>query len=263
MLEPSHLSLLALIALGALYWWHGQGMRQRVLAACTRHCRDHAVQLLDQSVSLRRLWLRRDERGRLKFWRLYEFEFASPENDRYKGRAVTLGDRVLDITWSLIECRVPEAQVINMMRGFARFCWRLLALMIVLSIAAVAALRWVNPPWTAFMLWDRIDNDRELRQQWVPLDSISPHLRITVVAAEDQKFPTHYGFDFQSIAEAIEENRERPRGASTITQQVAKNLFLWNGHSYVRKLIEAWFAALIELFWPKQRILESIERRDS
>jgi monofunctional biosynthetic peptidoglycan transglycosylase len=77
-----------------------------------------------------------------------------------------------------------------------------------------------------------------------------------VVAAEDQKFPTHFGFDFQSISEALEENRERSRGASTITQQVAKNLFLWSGHSYARKLIEAWFAALIELCWPKQRILE-------
>lgn len=97
-LDTSDLTLLALIALGALYWWHDQGMRQRVLEACTRFCTEREVQLLDQSVSLRRLWIRRDEWGRFKFWRLYEFEFASPENDRYKGRAVTLGDRILDIT---------------------------------------------------------------------------------------------------------------------------------------------------------------------
>jgi monofunctional biosynthetic peptidoglycan transglycosylase len=113
-----------------------------------------------------------------------------------------------------------------------------------------------DPPATAFMLWDRIGNDRKWQHEWVPLTEITPHLRITVVAAEDQKFPTHFGFDFQSIAEALEEDRKRRRGASTITQQVAKNLFLWNGHSYARKLIEAYFAALIELLWSKQRILE-------
>lgn len=135
------------------------------------------------------------------------------------------------------------------------FGWSL-AVMLAASVAAVAALRWVEPPLSAFMLWDRIGNERAPRYEWVPLEKISPHLRITVVAAEDQKFPTHFGFDFQSIAEALDENRKRQRGASTITQQVAKNLFLWGGHSYLRKLVEAWFAALIELFWPKQRILE-------
>jgi hypothetical protein len=97
-LDLSDLTLLAFVVLGALYWWHDQGMRQRVLEACSRYCADREVQLLDQSVSLRRLWFRRDEWGRLRFWRLYEFEFASPENDRHRGRAVTLGDRVLDIT---------------------------------------------------------------------------------------------------------------------------------------------------------------------
>lgn len=137
-----------------------------------------------------------------------------------------------------------------------RFSYRLLAVLLLLSIGAVAVLRWVDPPVTAFMLWDRIGNDREPKYQWVSLERISPHLRITVVAAEDQKFPAHFGFDFQSIAEALEEDRERQRGASTITQQVAKNLFLWNGHSYGRKLIEAWLAVLIEVFWSKQRILE-------
>lgn len=139
---------------------------------------------------------------------------------------------------------------------FLRFICRLLLVIFVLSIGLVATLRWVDPPVTAFMLWDRIGSDRKLQHEWVPLANISRHLRITVVAAEDQKFPTHFGFDFQSIAEALEENREKPRGASTITQQVAKNLFLWSGHSYARKLIEAYLAGLIELFWSKQRILE-------
>lgn len=143
-----------------------------------------------------------------------------------------------------------------MIMKLLRFFGWFLAFALAVSVAAVAALRWVDPPLSAFMLWDRLGNDRELRHEWVSLEKISPHLRITVVAAEDQKFPAHFGFDFQSIAEALDENRKRQRGASTITQQVAKNLFLWNGHSYIRKLIEAWFAALIELFWSKQRILE-------
>lgn len=98
MFDLSDLSLLALIMLAALYWWHDQGMRQLVLDACTRYCRERDVQLLDQTVALRRHWFRRDEWGRLKSWRLYEFEFASLENGRYKGRAVTLGNRVLDIS---------------------------------------------------------------------------------------------------------------------------------------------------------------------
>jgi monofunctional glycosyltransferase len=143
-----------------------------------------------------------------------------------------------------------------MMMKLLRFTGWLLLFMLAISIAAAAVLRWVDPPLSAFMLWDRIGNDRELRYEWVPLQHISSHLHITVVAAEDQKFPNHSGFDFQSIAEALDENRQRQRGASTITQQVAKNLFLWSGHSYTRKAVEAWFAVLIELFWSKQRILE-------
>jgi len=83
-------------------------------------------------------------------------------------------------------------------------------------------------------------------------------MRVAVVAAEDQKFPHHWGFDFESIAEAIEDQgpRRRVRGASTITQQVARNLFLWPGRSYIRKGLEAYFTILLELFWPKRRILE-------
>src|SRR6185312_14143389 len=79
-----------------------------------------------------------------------------------------------------------------------------------------------------------------------------------VIASEDQTFPFHTGFDLKSIREAVRENahRKRPRGASTISQQVAKNLFLWNGASFVRKGLEAWFTVLIETLWPKQRILE-------
>ncbi len=83
-------------------------------------------------------------------------------------------------------------------------------------------------------------------------------MALAVVASEDQKFPDHRGFDFQSISDALEERRTkgRLRGASTITQQTAKNLFLWEGRSFVRKGFEAWFAVLMETLWPKRRILE-------
>jgi hypothetical protein len=98
MLQLSDLIVPVLLALAVFCWWHDQGMRQFVLDACFRYCHEHQVQLLDHSVALHRLWFRRDEWGRLKFWRLYQFEFASSENARYKGRAITLGKRVLNIS---------------------------------------------------------------------------------------------------------------------------------------------------------------------
>ncbi len=93
---------------------------------------------------------------------------------------------------------------------------------------------------------------------WVNIEEISPHLLIAVVAAEDQKFPTHFGFDFKAIQSAIEKNKQNKmlRGGSTITQQVAKNVFLWPNKSLLRKGLEAYFAILIEAMWPKWRILE-------
>jgi len=94
--------------------------------------------------------------------------------------------------------------------------------------------------------------------QWVPLQQISPFVALAVVAAEDQKFPGHFGFDVESIKQAVAQHTDggQLRGASTITQQVAKNLFLWQGRSYLRKGLEAWMTLLLELIWPKQRILE-------
>ena len=94
--------------------------------------------------------------------------------------------------------------------------------------------------------------------EWASLEQISPHAAIAVIASEDQQFPFHAGFDFNSIREAVRasERGKRLRGASTISQQVAKNLFLWSGHSFVRKGLEAYFTVLIEALWPKERILE-------
>lgn len=97
-----------------------------------------------------------------------------------------------------------------------------------------------------------------IRYRWIDGESISPKMALAAIAAEDQMFPHHWGFDFESIREAVEKRKRggRLRGASTITQQVAKNLFLWSGRSYVRKGLEAYFAILLELLWPKHRILE-------
>ena len=132
------------------------------------------------------------------------------------------------------------------------------------SVLLVLLLRYVHPPLSAVMAEDwldaRIQGERDfaLRHRWVAWQDVSPAVPIALVAAEDQRFPTHHGFDFDAIQRAIEEadDGERLRGASTISQQVAKNVFLWNGRSFVRKGLEAWFTVLIEALWPKRRILE-------
>jgi monofunctional biosynthetic peptidoglycan transglycosylase len=120
--------------------------------------------------------------------------------------------------------------------------------------------RWIPPPTTAFVLRERFGlgeaHARRVVRHWVPMQQISPQLAIAVVAAEDQKFPRHRGFDFDAISRAAQEERRRTRGASTITQQLAKNLYLWPGRSLVRKGLEAYLTVLLELLWPKQRILE-------
>ncbi|MGB5423587.1 MAG: monofunctional biosynthetic peptidoglycan transglycosylase [Desulfobacterales bacterium] len=141
---------------------------------------------------------------------------------------------------------------------------RLVVIGLAVTLLPVVILRWVPPPTTAFMLqkyfqarWNG-SRDYTIRYRWTDWRNISPHAAQAVMAAEDQKFPVHWGFDPHSIAEAWEERQkgERIRGASTITQQVAKNLFLWPGKSFVRKGIEAYFTVLIETIWPKRRILE-------
>lgn len=129
-------------------------------------------------------------------------------------------------------------------------------LLLLTSILIVSMLRWVDPPTSAFMLAYQLQNDNKLEQQWQSLDNISPWLQVSVIASEDQKFADHFGFDLEAIKYALRESSEHRRGASTISQQVAKNLFLWNGRSYIRKAIEAWFTLLIETIWPKKRILE-------
>ena len=140
-------------------------------------------------------------------------------------------------------------------RRFLRAALLALLLAFAGTVAMVALLRWAPPPMTAFMLRDRLVGDAgPVEYQWVPAGGISPELALAVIAAEDQKFPLHRGFDVQAIEQAWEGGSKR--GASTISQQVAKNLFLWPGRSWVRKGLEAYFTVLIEALWPKRRILE-------
>jgi monofunctional biosynthetic peptidoglycan transglycosylase len=146
----------------------------------------------------------------------------------------------------------------------AKIAARALTLFLVGSVASVLVMRWVRPVTTAFMVEARLhalftgDRGYTTDYRWVPYREISPQVPIAVVAAEDQKFPIHAGFDFGAIADAIEDQADGgpARGASTISQQVAKNLFLWPGRSWVRKGVEAYFTVLLETLWPKRRILE-------
>ena len=135
---------------------------------------------------------------------------------------------------------------------------------LVLTWLLVLIFRFAPPPTSAFMIerriaaWRQNEHGFALRYQWSPAQNISPELPIALVASEDQKFPTHHGFDVQAIQSALDEadEGERLRGASTISQQTAKNLFLWGGRSFVRKGLEAYFTMLLEVTWPKRRILE-------
>ena len=133
---------------------------------------------------------------------------------------------------------------------------------VAVTIASVVALRWIDPPFTMFMATDRLshllDDDYTFRHDWRDWGDISKHAAIAVIAAEDQTFPQHHGFDFKQIDKALadRERGRRMRGASTISQQVAKNLFLWRGQSWFRKGLEAGITVLIEACWSKQRILE-------
>jgi monofunctional biosynthetic peptidoglycan transglycosylase len=127
---------------------------------------------------------------------------------------------------------------------------------IAFSFLLVLPLRWFNPLTTAFMLQD--DTEGDLRQEWVDWQDIGIAAKLAVVAAEDQRFADHFGLDIRAIKKAMDEQDERGslRGASTITQQTVKNLFLWPGRSFVRKGLEAWLTVVVEICLSKQRILE-------
>ncbi|MBL0744490.1 monofunctional biosynthetic peptidoglycan transglycosylase [Chryseolinea lacunae] len=122
----------------------------------------------------------------------------------------------------------------------------------------IIVLKWVDPPITVTQLQSWVHRDG-LRRDYVNLDDMSPHAALAVIASEDQLFPDHNGFDIKSIKKAMELNKKKPnrlRGASTISQQVAKNVFLWQGRSWLRKGLEVYFTFMIEAVWGKRRILE-------
>lgn len=142
-----------------------------------------------------------------------------------------------------------------------RFLIRVVLWFAVGSLAGVLLFRFV-PVWiTPYMAAEKIramgrGEDSGLQKKWVPYDQVSGQMALAVIAAEDQNFLNHSGFDFAELKKVLDSDKKQKRGASTITQQVAKNVFLWHGRSYLRKGLEAWFTILIELLWSKERILE-------
>ena len=124
-------------------------------------------------------------------------------------------------------------------------------------VIAVAVYRFVPPPVT-FLMIQRVFEGHGLEREWVPIEKISPNLVRAVIAAEDARFCEHQGFDLEAIEKAFAANAagKKLRGGSTISQQTAKNIFLWPGRDWVRKGLEAWFTVLIELGWGKERIME-------
>ncbi len=149
------------------------------------------------------------------------------------------------------------------LRKILGILWKIFYWFLGLSLLSVILFRFIPVPFTPLMVSraiDNIRNDRELEfsHDWVSLDKISPELQKAVIASEDANFLNHNGFDFKALEIAYENNKKgkRLKGGSTISQQTAKNVFLWQGRSYLRKGLEAYFTILIEAIWDKERIME-------
>ena len=160
-----------------------------------------------------------------------------------------------------------------MIKRSIRLVFKVLLWFFGLSILSVIIFKWVPVPITPLMITRAIENkwnDKEMvcSHDWVPIEKISKNLQKAVIASEDGNFLTHHGFDFGAIQKAMKNNEKgkKIKGGSTISQQTAKNVFLWQGRSYLRKGLEAYFTVLIELIWGKERIMEvylnSIEMGD-
>lgn len=150
-----------------------------------------------------------------------------------------------------------------MFRRFFRFVFKTILWFFIVSILLVVVYRFLPVPVTPLMVIRAIEQKAAgekitWKHDWVPIEEISNHLELAVICSEDQKFLNHNGFDMEAIEKAMENNKRKKRvkGASTISQQTAKNLFLWPQRSWVRKGFEVYFTFLIELFWPKERIME-------
>jgi monofunctional biosynthetic peptidoglycan transglycosylase len=145
----------------------------------------------------------------------------------------------------------------KLVRKLFRMLFYTIVALIILSVLIPLLYRWINPPFTPLMLSRKISIGAPIEHKWVDLKDISPYLINCSVAAEDNNFLGHKGFDFGAIQKAIDErDRGRFRGASTISQQTAKNVFLWQGKSWFRKGLEVYFTFLVETFWSKERIME-------
>lgn len=145
------------------------------------------------------------------------------------------------------------------MKGYLKSLYqrirRLFLILFFGQLVYIFLLKWIDPPITVTQLSSWI-NGTGLKRDYISFEEMSPNIRLAVMASEDQLFPDHNGFDLKSIKKALESKKKRIRGASTISQQVAKNVFLWQGRSWLRKGLEVYFTFMIELVWGKQRILE-------
>ena len=183
----------------------------------------------------------------------------SGEGRSLQGRSVS-GKRASSGRWQQLRQFMRQRPVL------AQLYWllvRVVLFLFITSFGAVVVLKYV-PIWVTPLVVSRwidtvgTDESSHVYKKWRSYDDIGKEAALAVIASEDQAFPRHWGFDFDEIQDAIRENqhRKRPRGDSTITQQVAKNVFLWSGRSYIRKGLEVYFTVLIELIWGKRRILE-------
>ncbi len=150
-----------------------------------------------------------------------------------------------------------------MFRKITRLIWKIMLWFFGLSILSVIIFKWVPIPFTPLMVIRIIEfksdnQDAIYSHDWVPLEEISTNLQKAVIASEDGNFLKHNGFDFEAMQKAFKNNQKgkKLKGGSTISQQTAKNVFLWQGRSYLRKGLEAYFTVLIELIWGKERIME-------
>ena len=146
-----------------------------------------------------------------------------------------------------------------MIKKLFRFIFKIIGWFLLISFLLVLIYKWLPVPYTPLMAIRYFEHPEEkLRHDWVPMEKISPNLQLAVIGSEDQNFLNHNGFDYKAIQKAIEYNKtgRRTRGASSISQQTAKNVFLWPQRSWFRKGLEVYFTFLIELTWRKERILE-------
>ncbi|NBB93574.1 MAG: monofunctional biosynthetic peptidoglycan transglycosylase [Gammaproteobacteria bacterium] len=144
------------------------------------------------------------------------------------------------------------------MSQLRKWLLRLAVLGLLLLVGLTLPLRWIDPGTSAYMALHQWRHGGEIRQQWVPGERIADALKLAVIASEDQKFPHHFGFDLEQIRQAVDTRLQggRLRGASTITQQLARNLYLWPGRDWIRKGLEAALSVSLEAFVPKHRLLE-------